>query len=209
VTERKQRLFAVACCRRVEDFLKDSRALKALAVAERFADGLVGDAERSLARKAAQQAAQVRGVVPAPAAPRWERRAASAVYWATARTAWEAAWNASEVAVSVPVWRAGGYVSRDVPAVVPPELRAQADVLRDLFGNPFRPLPSVGEFRHSATVLGLAQAIYEDARFADMPVLADALEEAGCIGAEILGHLRGPGPHARGCWVLDLLLAKA
>jgi hypothetical protein len=54
----------------------------------------------------------------------------------------------------------------------------------------------------------LAQAIYEDRAFDRLPVLADALEDAGCTNSDLLGHLRGPGPHARGCWVLDLLLGK-
>jgi hypothetical protein len=57
-------------------------------------------------------------------------------------------------------------------------------------------------------VLGLAKAIYGEGRFTDVPVLADALEEAGCADAEILTHLRGPGPHVRGCWALDLVLGK-
>jgi hypothetical protein len=54
----------------------------------------------------------------------------------------------------------------------------------------------------------LAGAIYESRRFEDMPILADALEDAGCADLEILGHCRGTGPHARGCWVLDLILGR-
>src|SRR2546421_491710 len=54
----------------------------------------------------------------------------------------------------------------------------------------------------------LARSLYEERRFGDMPVLADALEEAGCQEAAVLEHCRGPGPHVRGCWVLDLLLGK-
>jgi hypothetical protein len=207
-SERKLRLFAVACCRRIGSFIKDSKARDALAVAECFADGLVSDTQRSQARKAAQQAAQSRGVTRIPTAPKWERRAASAVYWAAARSATDAAWNAPVLAVDVLVWQAGGYSSCNILALMKTEQRAQADVLRDAFGNPFRPLPSVEEFRRPTTVLGLAKAVYEEGRFADVPVLADALEETGCTDAEILAHLRGPGPHVRGCWVIDLLLGK-
>jgi hypothetical protein len=54
----------------------------------------------------------------------------------------------------------------------------------------------------------MAQAIYNDRRFSDLPILADALEEAGCTDPDILTHCRGPGPHVRGCWVIDLLLGK-
>ncbi len=54
----------------------------------------------------------------------------------------------------------------------------------------------------------LAAAVYEERAFDRLPLLADALEDAGCTNAELLGHLRGPGPHARGCRALDLLLGK-
>ena len=62
---------------------------------------------------------------------------------------------------------------------------------------------------NGGTVAGLARSVYDERRFADLPILADALEEAGCDNAELLTHLRGPGPHVRGCWALDLLLGKA
>ena len=58
------------------------------------------------------------------------------------------------------------------------------------------------------SVVGLATGIYADRAFDRLPVLADALEDAGCANADVLGHCRGPGPHARGCWVVDLLLGK-
>jgi hypothetical protein len=55
----------------------------------------------------------------------------------------------------------------------------------------------------------IAQAIYDDRRFSDLPILADALEDAGCRDPEILGHLRSPGPHARGCFALDVILGRS
>ena len=61
---------------------------------------------------------------------------------------------------------------------------------------------------NDGTVRKLAQAIYDDRRFADLPILADALEEAGCADAAILAHCRGGGEYVRGCWVVDLLLGK-
>ena len=60
----------------------------------------------------------------------------------------------------------------------------------------------------ASLVLGLAQAIYDERAFDRLPILADALEDAGCTDAAILEHCRGPGPHVRGCWVVDLLLGK-
>ena len=72
------------------------------------------------------------------------------------------------------------------------------------------PADSGGAARPAAksSIQSIAQAIYEEGRFSDMPVLADALEEAGCDDAELLSHCREPGEHVRGCWVIDLLLGK-
>ncbi len=109
---------------------------------------------------------------------------------------------------------------------VPPAL--QASILRDVFGNPFRDrrivddqwavdhakiMGHVGMHRswlawNDGCVRKLAQAIYDEREFGRMPLLADALEEAGCEDAAILSHCRGSGPHVRGCFVLDLLLGK-
>ena len=60
----------------------------------------------------------------------------------------------------------------------------------------------------SAAVVGLAEAVYADRGFDRLPVLADALEEAGCDHPDVLAHCRGGGPHARGCWVVDGILGK-
>ncbi|MFO0797467.1 MAG: hypothetical protein U0804_08310 [Gemmataceae bacterium] len=79
--------------------------------------------------------------------------------------------------------------------------------IRDILGNPFRPVALDPAWRTEA-VVGLATGIYADRAFDRLPVLADALEDAGCADADVLGHCRGPGPHARGCWVVDLLLGK-
>ena len=82
----------------------------------------------------------------------------------------------------------------------------QCNLLRDIFGNPFR--PSTVETRwFTSTSTSIAKGIYADRVFDRLPILGDALEEAGCTDAEILAHCRGPGPHVRGCWVVDLLLA--
>ncbi len=80
-------------------------------------------------------------------------------------------------------------------------------VFRDVFGNPFRPVKLDKKWR-SETVSALATGIYVERAFDRMPILADALEEAGCDHDEVLAHCRGPGPHVRGCWVVDLVLGK-
>jgi hypothetical protein len=209
---RKVRLFACACCRRVGHLLSDPRSQEALATAERYADGLVGDAERSAARRVAQEAAQSRAVTNQPPTfPKWERRVASAVYYATAADAWEGAYKARQLAAEALFWRAGGFDSPDWQGVEPAERRAQAELLRDIFGwLPFRLVPISPAWLawDGGTVAKLAAAAYEERSFDRLAVLADALEEAGCADSELLGHLRGPGPHARGCWALDLLLGK-
>jgi hypothetical protein len=84
----------------------------------------------------------------------------------------------------------------------------QAKLLRDIFGNPFRPVVADPSWL-TPTVHDLAAAIYADRAFDRLPILADALEEAGCDNTDVLGHCRGPGPHVRGCWVVDLILGKS
>jgi hypothetical protein len=86
----------------------------------------------------------------------------------------------------------------------------QCDVLREIVGNPFRPVSLSPAWLtwHGGTIPKLAQAIYDERTFDRLPILADALEGAGCTDAEILGHCRGPGPHVRGCFVVDALLGK-
>ncbi len=80
-------------------------------------------------------------------------------------------------------------------------------LLRDLFGNPFNP-PTFEPTWVTSTVRGLAEGIYDGRAFDRMPILADALEDAGCDNPDILAHCRGDGPHVRGCWVVDLVLGK-
>jgi hypothetical protein len=85
--------------------------------------------------------------------------------------------------------------------------RDQASLFRDIFGNPFRPVAFDPEWQ-TTTALALARGIYDDRAFDRLPILADALQDAGCDSDDLLNHLRGPGPHVRGCWALDLVLGK-
>ena len=80
-------------------------------------------------------------------------------------------------------------------------------MLRDLFGNPFRPDGFDPRWR-TADAVGLASVIYEDRAFDRLPLLADALSDAGCDSEDLLSHCRSEGPHVRGCWVVDLVLGK-
>ncbi|WP_238603035.1 hypothetical protein [Fimbriiglobus ruber] len=85
------------------------------------------------------------------------------------------------------------------------ERQAQSSLIRDIF--PFHPITLSPSYL-TPTVLSLAHGIYEDRAFDRMPILADALQDAGCDNEDILTHCRGPGPHVRGCWVIDLVLNK-
>jgi len=90
------------------------------------------------------------------------------------------------------------------------EAAAHAVLVRCLFGNPFVAAPTLKRrwLAPDGAVFRLAATIYADRAFDRLPILADALEDAGCDNADILNHCRQPGEHVRGCWVLDLLLGK-
>jgi hypothetical protein len=186
-SERKLRLFACACCRRIWGLLSDDRSRKAVMTVERFADGLVTRQQLRAARAYAADAYAF---------------AQGGSYYAPAAHA--AACAAEEVGEAACC--AAGH-----PAIRNIEETAQAALLRDLFGNPFpritlNPAWLTG---NGGTVVQLAQTIYEERRFADLPILADALEEAGCSNPDILAHCRSEGPHVRGCWVVDLILGNS
>lgn len=88
------------------------------------------------------------------------------------------------------------------------QARTQSDLLRDVFGNPFRPVALDGRWLTS-TVNDIARAVYGGPNFESLPILADALMDAGCGDEQVIGHCRSEGPHDRGCWVVDLLLGKS
>src|SRR5947209_6645422 len=135
---------------------------------------------------------------------------ATAAYW-TAMTQFNVRMG-HIVAMSVQSARAAqvheGPASPQAAAARQAEERIQAGLLRDIFGNPFRqptaPEPAILAW-NDKTVTRIAQAIYQDRAFDRLPVLADALLEAGCDDEELLAHCRGDAPHATGCWVVDLL----
>lgn len=184
LSERKARLFAAACCRRVWDVLTHERCRKAVETAERFADGLASPQMRG------RRYNQVMGID-------WSRQtspsAAQATYNSCAQTGREAAVMSSYC------------IGQGHPDQKP----AMAALMRCIAGNPFRVVgvcPDVLAWERG-TVVSLAQAAYDGPAFDRLPILADALEEAGAV-AGLVAHLRDGGPHARGCWVLDLILGR-
>lgn len=194
---RKGHLFAVACCRRIWHLLADPRSRAAVETAAQFAEGVASEDQLRAAAGAAQaahaEAFRAKGKVGASA--EW------AAEFAASPDAWFAASRASNFA----------YVAAGDGLQPGPEHAAQSHLLRCIFGPlPFRPMTGDASWLawNDSTIPKLAQGIYEERAFDRLPILADALEEAGCDNTEILSHCRGPGPHARGCWVVDLLLGK-
>jgi hypothetical protein len=183
------RLFACACCRLAWDQLTDARSRAAVEVGERFADGLATQDELTRAHQAALAVLEPLGTAP-PETPAGAAEAA-----------------ASPLPSAAAVLSAWGY---SVGHRRSPEGARLAALLRDLLGNPFRPrnLDPTWLAWNGGCVAKLARRIYDERDFAALPVLADALEEAGCADADILRHCREPGPHVRGCWVVDLLRRK-
>jgi hypothetical protein len=192
---RKLRLFACACVRRVWHLLGDERSRIAVEVGEQYADRLVSW----------EEVIKVEGAADEVVRQNWDQSVESAAAHAAALTAvlWApVTWVATETA---------SWVARYGESVQSEEQRSQATILRDLFGpHPFRhqQLDSSVLAWRDGTVTKLAQAIYEERAFDRLPILADALEDAGCTNADILTHCRQPGEHVRGCWVVDLLLGK-
>ena len=95
---------------------------------------------------------------------------------------------------------------RDIPYAI--LAQAFQSLVREILGNPYRPTKFDKSWR-TGTAVSLARQMYESREFSAMPILADALQAAGCDNEDILTHCRGPGPHVRGCWVVDMVLGKA
>jgi hypothetical protein len=212
---RKARLFEVACCRRVWDALTDERGRTALEVVERYVDGQATEEELSAARKAAEEAAHFPWPASQGGVPRADQYAVRAAFHAISFH--EAPHLSVPYGALAAKARALGLDPRKVldkafQNAWKTEAAIHADFLRDILGPlPFRPVPVDPSWLewNGGAVVRLAQSIYDDRRFGDLPILADALEESGCTGPDILGHLRSPGPHVRGCWPVDLVLGKS
>jgi hypothetical protein len=212
-SDRKLRLFAVACCRELDPGMgKDHPAHIAVEVAERYVEGVARQEELEAAPAAAEGARyahwaevfdQRRPATQSEVREGWLARMAR---WASETRDAAAARGAAEAAADR--W----YMSR---------LGRQgwgdkfARLLHETVGNPFRPATLDPAWR-TPDVLSLAHAAYDNRTLPSgtlepdrLALLADALEDAGCASADLLGHLRGAGVHVRGCWAVDLVLGKS
>jgi hypothetical protein len=202
-------LFAIACARQVWNLLPTD-ALSALSVAERYVDGvatvtdLVAVTSDVLSHPVTAAGHALLAAYCAVSGDHLSRTGpfAGVAVWQAADSA--ARSIASRWAGPAPLrvgpnwherWTAGMAAARAV----------QADLVRCIFLPPGTPPPAFDPDWRTSAVRRLADAMYEARDFAPMPILADALQDAGCEDAAVLAHCRGPGPHARGCWVVDLV----
>jgi hypothetical protein len=200
---RKLRLFACACCRRIWRLMHDRRACRAVELSEAFADG---QAKLKEAQAEARNALRDTPDDFLHVGHLTARAAQAVTSHVPRRTAYDAAYNALSAVLHTPERSNYSWERERV---------AQPALLRDILGNPFHPV-SFDTTWQSPEVVSLAQAAYDQRTLpsgeldaARLAVIADALEDAGCTDPAILDHLRGPGPHVRGCWPLDLILGKS
>ena len=195
-SSRKLRLFACACCRDHRPETPDLNFLQAYLVAERFADGQATEEERDAIFRLTSRTARDR-------------------YRSLRRTEIHevACWD-SQYRFSMLVGFAVGSRADDLETHITAAYRAtlaaprrgrpfpnranHPTYLRDIFGNPFRPVAFSPTWR-TDTAATLAKQMYESREFSAMPILADALQDAGCDNEDVLNHCRGDGPHVRGC----------
>lgn len=206
-SDRKLRLFSVVCCEPLRHLVANTGVLAALDLAEAFADERIDAAALGVATR-----------------PLWEafhaRSNASGGVEAVSEKADDAECACLHTSLpDVPRDRDGhSDLYPPTPEVVALICRLDSTrssflrlvtLLHDVFGPlPFRDIAIAPSWLTSDVQL-LARGIYEHKAFDRMPILADALEEAGCDNADILAHCRGDGPHVRGCWVVDLVLGKS
>ena len=174
--------------------LIDKRSRAAVEASEGYADGQV--TETDLGAFQAESDAALEAIRRGKRANSPEARTAS-IAWIAAENYPGGIWNAPYEILGVQGINVGA------------EKKAQCAILRDIC-NPFHPVVLAKSWLawNGGMVRKIAQAIYDERAFERMPILADVLEDAGCDDADLLAHCRGPGPHARGCWVVDLLLGK-
>jgi hypothetical protein len=223
-SERKLRLFACACCRRIWSALKRGGSRKAVEVCEMYADKLATGEKLKAAHDSAHDAfARVQWAAESDE----ETTPARAAIYLGGGTDFHANLVAGEAAATFGVkareWdykrrkRATDTKGQEAPiwdqydtvylAAQAEEARTQTHLLRCVIGNPFRPATATSSW-FTSDVVSLATGIYQERAFDRMPILADALQDAGCDNADILNHCRSEAPHVRGCWVIDLLLGK-
>jgi hypothetical protein len=205
IDQRKLHFFALSCCRLAWPAIADDRSRRAVDVAELFLAGMAGAAELAAAAKQAEDARVDANDAFDAGGHSVEllgfRQAAQAAAVSVAH-----GFNQSLITKVRDALAFRGHVRgrADLESL----LARMADALRDIFGNPFRP-PAFDPAWRTSDAVALARQMYESRDFGAMPVLADALQDAGCDCEDLLAHCRDASlTHVRGCWVVDLVLGK-
>ena len=218
VGERKVRLVEVACCERVADLVPSIEIRNLIAVARSLVEDRGNDDGWGRAR--AQAALEVIGgaISDGGVCGKWNSASFEAVD-AVSRLFCHPANEHSVVLESAARARADAVATSEPSAVYERRLHQalvaeqarQADLVREVIGNPFRPasIDPAWLTANDHAAARIAEGIASARVFADLPILADALEDAGCTSRAVLDHCRTPGSHGVGCWVLDLLLGKS
>jgi hypothetical protein len=209
---RKRGLFVRHLCRSYPEAFADARSLAAIDAADRYEAGEIDEETRQASVQAAVQAAEeaearFRAVCAAQGGGGFSS-------WAAAHSAVIAAQIARDAVTHGYYKRVMADLMRLVGASTCPRstsrkraARAIRLVFLEHFGDAQHPAALDPSWRTGA-VVAIASGIYTGRAFEDMPVLGDALEDAGCANADVLDHCRGGGRHARGCWALDLVLNR-
>ena len=204
---RKFRLFACACCRQVLNPFVSRLVVGAVTAAEAFADREISaDTLTGIREVVAQVVIDADREGTHRETPYFDQLLRACLSVCHPGNAAESAQDTSHATASAAADVQGVRYATQ-PAERSEELAVQADLFRDIFGNPFRSSEIQLEWL-TDTVGALARGIYADRAFDRMPILADALQDAGCDDDDVLNHCREPREHVRGCWVVDLLLGK-
>ncbi len=203
VSGRKLRQIAVASASRTQHLLSGEQCRQALEAARQLAEGNFTEDDTEPIRRELWNYIRANAGTRPPHTANADAAVAKALHPLPDEAARMAAWEAAKALVrgrGIP-WERADYDRMTIQ-------RELADLVRCIFGNPFRPVAADPAWRTS-TVVGLAAAVYADRAFDRLLILADALEDAGCDHPDVLAHCRTHPEHARGCWVVDLILGKS
>lgn len=209
---RRCRLLAASFCRHVEALIPEKCGHQAISIAERYADGLASDQELdTISERVSDAYVLFPNPAPVNTDPPLEFKMESVALQATrflTRTHPEFLEDCCRCTYLASLREA---FLRAEPVedgrLRSAQMRWQLALIHEVVGDPFRPVTFDPTWR-TGDVLALARGIYDAKAFDRLPILADALQDAGCDSAELLDHCRGPGPHVRGCWALDLVLGQ-
>lgn len=216
VSPRKLDLFNLWCCRALRPYMTDARSRAAVRFAEEqvdqgWEDANEADEIQANAKRATEEVSRWARATKRPAELRNRRVYVHAALVAQQTVSHDSPNrgvkpNAQFTAYAL-AW-ANGDRNFNGEDLRDSRFRSLEAIFRDLVANPFQQVRFDPNWR-TIDVIGIARAIDAEHEFGRLPMLADALMDAGCWDEAIIGHCRGQGPHARGCWLVDLILDRS